>query len=72
MIGSIDGTLGHALGGLNRAVDQVDGAARRIAGGEVEAEPVIDLLTAETAFGANAAVVRTADQMQDRLLDILA
>ncbi|MCB9948987.1 MAG: flagellar hook protein FlgE [Rhodospirillaceae bacterium] len=72
MTGSIDSVFGHALTGMNRAFDQADGAARRIAGGNVEAEPVIDLLSAKTAVQANAAVVRTADRMQDRLLDILA
>lgn len=72
MTGSVDSILGHALYGLNRAFDQADGAARRIAGGEVEPEPITDLMAAETAVKANAAVVRAADEMDGHLLDILA
>ncbi len=72
MIGPVDNVLGQALLGLNRAFDQADGAARRISSGNVETEPVIELLSAETAVKANAAVIRTADEMQERMLDILA
>ena len=72
MTGPVDSVLGQALLGLDRAFNQADDAARRISGGNVEAEPVIELLAAETAVKANAAVVRSADQMQERMLDILA
>ena len=72
MTGPVDSVLGQALVGLNRAFNQADAAARRISGGNVEAKPVLELQAAETAVKANAAVIRSADQMQQRLLDILA
>ena len=72
MTGPVDSVLGHALRGMNRAFDQADDAARRISHGDVGAKPVTDLMAAETAVEANAAVVRSADEMQKHLLDILA
>ena len=72
MTGPVDSVLGQAVLGLNRAFNQADDAARRISGGTVEAEPVLELRAAETAVKANAAVIRSADEMQQRLLDILA
>lgn len=66
------GTLMTAVQGLKRASAQAGEAAGRIAGGEIEPRTVVAPKTAETAFKANAAVIRTADEMQHRLLDVLA
>lgn len=72
MAGSIDSVVSHALQGLNRAFHQVDTAARRVADGEPQAADAVALMTAETGVKANAAVLRSADEMTDRLLDIIA
>jgi hypothetical protein len=66
------GALPTALSGLNRATEKANAAAENIASGEVRAEDIVDLKIAETAFKANAAVVRTAAEMDKRLLDIFA
>ena len=64
--------LSSALTGLNRATQKVNTAAENIASGEVKAEDIVDLKIGETAFKANAAVARTAADMDKRLLDIVA
>lgn len=61
-----------AVQGLTRAGKQANEAADKLAAGEIDARHVVDLKLAETAHSANAAVIRTADRMSDRLLDILA
>ena len=61
-----------AIQGLQRASTQANTAAQKIASGEVEARPIVELSTAEAAFKANAAVIRTLNEMDDQLLDILA
>jgi flagellar basal body rod protein FlgC len=66
------GALPTALSGLNRATEKANAAAENIASGEVRAEDIVDLKIAETAFKANAAVVRTAAEMDKRLLDLFA
>jgi hypothetical protein len=66
------GVLPTALSGLNRATEKANTAAANIASGEVRAEDIVDLKIAETAFMANAAVVRTAADMDKRLFDIFA
>ena len=61
-----------SLQGLQRAGEQADKAAQKLAGGEIEARHIVDLKTAEAAHKANAAALRVAGRMQDNLLDILA
>lgn len=61
-----------AVQGLRRASSQADSAAQRIVQGEIEPRPVVALKSAEQGFKASAAVIRTLDEMDDRLLDILA
>lgn len=63
-----------AAAGLTAAAARFEASARRTA-----ADPLSDLagetverLGAEVAFEANAAVLRTADEMAGTLLDILA
>lgn len=64
--------LATAVQGLQRASNQANTAAQRIVEGEVDAKPIVELKSAEHGFAANAAVIRTLDEMDDRLLDILA
>lgn len=66
--------LSIAAAGMAVAADRFDASARRTA-----AEPLADLggeiverITARTGFQANAAVVRTADDMIGTLLDMMA
>ena len=66
------GVLPTALAGLNRATAKAETAATNIASGEVRAEDIVDLKLASTAFKANAAVARTAQDLDKTLLDILA
>jgi len=61
-----------AVQGMRKAEGKAADAAGRLASGEIEARHVVDLKQAETAHKANGAVVRTADRMHDRLLDLLA
>jgi flagellar hook protein FlgE len=66
--------LSIAAAGMAAAADRFDASARRTA-----ADPLVDLggeiverITARTGFQANAAVVRTADDMIGTLLDMTA
>lgn len=61
-----------AVQGLRRATSQANSAAQRIVEGEIEPRPIVELKSAEHGFKANAAVIRTLDEMDERLLDILA
>jgi len=61
-----------AVQGLRSAGSKAADAAGKLASGEVETRHVVDLKQAETAHKANGAVIRTADRMQQRLLDLLA
>ena len=63
-----------AAAGIAGATDRFAASAVRTA-----ADPLADLagetverMTAKTAFSANVAVLKTADEMYGRLLDILA
>lgn len=64
--------------GMLAAARRFDASASRVARMGVEGEPVdlaseiVEQVTAKTAFAANAAVIRTAQDMQGELLDILA
>lgn len=75
------GAISTALSGMTAASRKVDEAATSIANAGIDGTPpaengyideIVSIKTAETAFKANAAVIRTSDEMQDRLLDILA
>ena len=73
-----------AVGGIQSATDRFDGAAQRIASGRAGGADwgpatqvdlsgtIVDMITAEVGVEMNAAVLRTAGDMQKRLLDILA
>lgn len=63
-----------AAAGLNDAAYRFDASARRTAEAPLEnpVRDVVDRMEARTAITANAAVIRAADEMTGRLLDMLA
>jgi hypothetical protein len=63
-----------AAAGMLGAQSRFEASARRTASAPLDnlAEETVERIQAETAFTANAAVVRTADEMEGTLLDILA
>jgi flagellar basal body rod protein FlgC len=71
--------MGAALGGMRNAQSTLERTAERIAGAVTPPPDSVDLsaemvamLAARNQFQANARVIQTADEMQKRLLDILA
>jgi flagellar basal body rod protein FlgC len=63
-----------AAAGLNDAAARFDASARRTAAAPLEnpVRDVVDRVEAKAAISANAAVIRAADEMTGRLLDMLA
>ncbi|MFA4940281.1 flagellar basal body rod C-terminal domain-containing protein [Brevundimonas sp.] len=66
--------LSIAAAGMTTAQNRFESSARRTAAAPLDnlAEETVERVQAKTAFSANAAVVRTADEMTGTLLDILA
>ncbi|MCR9255346.1 MAG: flagellar hook protein FlgE [Alphaproteobacteria bacterium] len=67
--------FGNAVQGLQNAAGRANQAANNIAQDvnlERTPQDIVDLRQAETEFAANAAVIRTVADTQDKLLDILA
>jgi hypothetical protein len=62
----------NALQGLKKATSSLDQAAQNIASGSLDPQDVVSLSQAATNFKANAAVLKTADQASQSLLDITA
>ena len=65
-------TTATAVQGLKKAQDQLQQAANNIAGGSQDPQDIVSLSQASTGFKANAAVIRTDDQLNKSLLDIKA
>lgn len=69
--------LSIALNGLNTAINRVDKAAHNIATSTLPDKPdtmvedIVDIKAAEHAFKANLAVMRTAQDMHEDLIDSL-
>lgn len=63
-----------AAAGLNDAAARFDASARRTAAAPLDdlVRETVERIEARTAVGANLAVIRTADRMTGRLLDMLA
>ena len=63
-----------AAAGMLDAQTRLDNSARRTAQAPLDnlAEEMVERIQAKTAFSANAAVVKTADDMTGVLLDMLA
>ena len=68
----IGGIYNSGLSGLQRATQQLNQSSARISQGEIEAEPIVDSKIAEASFKANAATIRTADEIIETALDLLA
>jgi flagellar hook protein FlgE len=65
--------ISFAQAGLTRATDQLNASAQRTAKGDADiGREVVEQVQAKVNFKANAAVIRTADEMTGTLLDILA
>ncbi len=74
--------LSIAASGMMAAADRLNASAQRVAAADVHADKAQDLkdpdyvgerveqIGAETDFKANAAVIKTADEMTQRLLDM--
>jgi hypothetical protein len=64
----------HPLRRVTAALDRFDASARRTAAAPLDnlAEETVERIGAKIAVAANAAVIRTADDMTGALLDILA
>ncbi|OGN51015.1 MAG: hypothetical protein A2352_04750 [Caulobacterales bacterium RIFOXYB1_FULL_67_16] len=63
-----------AAAGLFGAQHRFEASARRTASAPLDrlAEETVERIQAKTAFSANAAVIKTADEMSGTLLDMLA
>jgi flagellar hook protein FlgE len=61
-----------AVEGLKKATNTLQNAAQNIAGGSQDPQDIVSLSQAATDFKANAAVIRTQDEMSKTLLDIKA
>lgn len=66
--------LSIASAGVASALERFDASARRTAAAPLDnpAEETVERISAGMALSANAAVIRTADDMTGALLDILA
>jgi hypothetical protein len=69
------GAIDQALGGVAAGFERLDRAAGRVAcdgaGGDLAAN-MMDQLRARHDVGVNLAVIRTADDMIGRLIDVFA
>jgi flagellar basal body rod protein FlgG len=71
--------LGAALGGMQGAQTKFEKAAERIAGASTQPTDSVDLstdmvemLAARNQYQSNARIIQTSDDMQKKLLNILA
>jgi flagellar hook protein FlgE len=62
----------NAVDGLKKATAALDQAAQNIAGGSLNPQDVVSLSQSAIGFKANAAVLRTEDEVTQSLLDITA
>jgi hypothetical protein len=62
----------NAVDGLKKATAAVDQAAQNIAGGSLDPEDVVSLSQSAISFKANAAVLRTENEVSQSLLNITA
>jgi hypothetical protein len=69
--------INNALSGLLNATKKLDGAARNIAAPDINPtlskpdiiQDIVDIKTSEFAYKANIAVLKTAQDMEDSLLE---
>ncbi len=62
----------NAIEGLKKAQSTLDTAAQNIAGGSQDPQDIVSLSQAATSFKANAAVIKTDNEITKTLLDIKA
>ena len=62
----------NAIDGLKKAQSQLEQASQNIAGGSQDPQDIVSLSQAATGFKANAAVIKTDDELTKTLLDIKA
>ena len=64
--------IGSALEGMNAAKQLLQQSARQIAENGPQPEALVDTRIADTSFRANLQVARTASELDEAALDILA
>lgn len=69
---TISSISAQAAAGLHRATDRLGAAASSIAEAGPGIAAAVETMQAKTDFKANAAVLRTANEMMGALLDITA
>jgi len=69
---SVTNATSTAVNGLKRVEKQLQDTAQNVASGSLDPKDAVDLSTEATAFKANVAVVKTADEMTKSLLDVVA
>ena len=69
---STSNATSNAIEGLKKAQNTIDNAAQNIAGGSQDPQDIISLSQAATSFKANAAVIKTENEISKTLLDIKA
>ena len=69
---STSNATSNAIEGLKKAQNTLDKAAQNIAGGSQDPQDIVSLSQAATSFKANAAVIRTDNEMTQSLLNITA
>lgn len=73
-VGSVSSssTISNAIEGLKKSQNTLQQTAQNIAGGSQDPQDIVSLSQAATGFKANAAVIKTDDQLTKTLLDIKA
>lgn len=71
-VSSLSGASQSAIEGLKKAEEKTLQAAQNIAEGSLNPEDVVSLSLAAADFKANVAVLKTSDEMNKSLLDIVA
>ena len=61
-----------SLSGMQKAVSKMDGAAQKMADGDVSPDQVVELTQAAILAKANALTERTADQLYGSMLNTVA
>ena len=69
---STSSTISNAVQGLQKNQAQIEQTAQNIASGSLDPQDVVSLSQAATSFQANAAVIRTDNEMTQQLLNITA
>ncbi|HVO01555.1 MAG TPA: hypothetical protein VMT54_05100 [Candidatus Cybelea sp.] len=69
---TLSSTTANALQGLKKADNELNEASQNIAGGSQDPKDIVSLSQAATSFKANAAVIKTQDEVTQSLLNIKA